>query len=463
MIVGKHKDVEKFILSDENVIVIGESPCYVYNKQVFPLDEHRLLGILPFRASLCDCKIALASMEARIRKRVSSILEAPLIEIDDDYNYKVVKGRCGKVYCIFDYSDFNFVDKLSPVQVREEIDRFINYLSFSFEEEGDISTFLSAIMSTFLYSDTYTIPLFLFTANSPGSGKTYLSQIIGTLLLGRLPSVYHIPSGDDEIRKAVTSVVLTGVPYLVLDNVYSLKTPVLDSLVTSRVYSDRVLGKSKFIRIETFLQIVITGNNVSVSSDTARRLVGIHLTNKKDKYNCDNLLSEIMKRRRPILRKLFSWFISFFRQGRDMIRSVDPQFPSFEIWYKVFTSFCNWVGLPSPIITQKRILERYESENMHLSSLLYSWPEGKAMSAVELLEYAGLSGTNRFGIFPNRDEPDGDSKENLRQALLTIFPKPTPSLVESRLNYWQGRIVEGRMLKPDRRGGVKRWKVVAIA
>jgi hypothetical protein len=118
----------------------------------------------------------------------------------------------------------------------------------------------------------------LITAPDKGSGKSLLAWIIGKLH-GRVfrPG---IPGDGDEQRKTIASILMTTTaPVIVLDNVRGVvRSAALEALLTSDMYSDRVLGVLKdtppLFNDRVWL---ITGNNAQIGGDLGRRVLPVEI------------------------------------------------------------------------------------------------------------------------------------------------------------------------------------------
>jgi hypothetical protein len=88
----------------------------------------------------------------------------------------------------------------------------------------------------------------VITATNPGSGKTLLTNML-TALHGGVQRG-EIPRDDAELRKSITAALMdTTAPIVVFDNLAGVvKSPVLDSLLTMKVWSDRWLGQNKSVK-----------------------------------------------------------------------------------------------------------------------------------------------------------------------------------------------------------------------
>ena len=120
-------------------------------------------------------------------------------------------------------------------------------------------------------------PLWLMNAHQPGSGKTLLSKIVRAVHGGIQRAA--LPSSDDEIRKQITSLLMTTAGQVVVwDNVVGLvKSAELANLLTSRKRTDRKLGESSDVTSTNDRLFVMTGNNIAIGGDLPRRCVWVSI------------------------------------------------------------------------------------------------------------------------------------------------------------------------------------------
>jgi hypothetical protein len=85
------------------------------------------------------------------------------------------------------------------------------------------------------------------------------------------------PGNNDELRKAITSALIQGEPFILLDNVTHLKAPALSAALTAEFWIDRILGQSKLVRLRNDAIWLATGNNVALSPEQTRRTVQVRL------------------------------------------------------------------------------------------------------------------------------------------------------------------------------------------
>jgi hypothetical protein len=94
------------------------------------------------------------------------------------------------------------------------------------------------------------VPLALIDAPQAGTGKTLLAEIVALIGTGRAGEMLGAPRDDEEWRKQITSKLSAGGTMVVVDNVENaLYAPSLARALTSRTWTDRVLGRSEMVTV----------------------------------------------------------------------------------------------------------------------------------------------------------------------------------------------------------------------
>ncbi len=155
---------------------------------------------------------------------------------------------------------------------------------FPFATSGDFANafalFLTPIMRPYLYGD---VPLALINAHSPGIGKSALASAVATLHTGVPDGTWTNlgidPKSDVENEKEIISILLTDPnAVIVWDNLdHALRSTAITRLVSKRTYNGRRLGKSEALKLANNTTPIITGNNIEIGGDYARRTYRIHL------------------------------------------------------------------------------------------------------------------------------------------------------------------------------------------
>ncbi|MGI9004447.1 MAG: hypothetical protein ACR2GH_22815 [Pseudonocardia sp.] len=171
-------------------------------------------------------------------------------------------------------------DRPAPDAVAESraflLDRFLR--DFPWRSPADRANYLALLVSPILRPYTRALsPFGVIDATMPGSGKTILTGCVG-LLVGQ--RVLTWTDSDEELRKAITTVLADHTGVVVFDNLTEgtiLDSPVLARLVTERTWTDRRLGTNTAATYPNDRLWLATGNNLRTGGDMATRAVWVRL------------------------------------------------------------------------------------------------------------------------------------------------------------------------------------------
>lgn len=127
---------------------------------------------------------------------------------------------------------------------------------------------------------TALVPLFATTATGQSGGKTLMETIPGALF-GQVKLVWT--GNDEELRKALTTVMLGQEGVITFDNVPvggTVRSAVLANLLTGKTWGDRLLGGNALGKFANDRLWTINGNNLSFGGDIRTRTVLISIDPK---------------------------------------------------------------------------------------------------------------------------------------------------------------------------------------
>lgn len=149
---------------------------------------------------------------------------------------------------------------------------------FPFDNEVSRSTFFCALLTAAMRKVLETAPGIAIDAADAGSGKSLLAICLGILVSGKIPTFVTCPENDEEMRKKLTSLLLSGSEIMVFDNVgFKLKSQSLEAFLTARFFGDRLLGGNKMTSLLNNALFVANGNNFTIVGDLNRRLLKCRL------------------------------------------------------------------------------------------------------------------------------------------------------------------------------------------
>ena len=86
------------------------------------------------------------------------------------------------------------------------------------------------------------------------------------------------PRDDDEARKRITSLALSGDMLILVDNIRGgFGGPALEAAMTGTEWRDRILGRSEIVTLPLMATWCGTGNNIILQGDMPRRVAHIRL------------------------------------------------------------------------------------------------------------------------------------------------------------------------------------------
>lgn len=145
------------------------------------------------------------------------------------------------------------------------------------------------IPATMLVSKTHLMaegkfPGFLISAPDAGTGKSELAHALVEVVSGEDIGDTPWPEKDGpEMQKLITSLIMADVDVIVWDNLpngMTIKNSNFDQLLTSVVWTARILGQSQIVNAPSNALNVLTGNNVGLMADTSTRIVKVRLVLK---------------------------------------------------------------------------------------------------------------------------------------------------------------------------------------
>jgi Bifunctional DNA primase/polymerase, N-terminal len=122
------------------------------------------------------------------------------------------------------------------------------------------------------------IPLCVIDAPQQGNGKSLLAECISVVVTGQPAAMMTAPGYEEEWRKQITSTLLEGPDFVVIDNVINvLDSAALATVITGTSWKDRLLGRNEMANIPSRATWVVTGNNVRLGGDMPRRSYRVRL------------------------------------------------------------------------------------------------------------------------------------------------------------------------------------------
>ncbi|MDB4545020.1 hypothetical protein N9009_00500 [bacterium] len=308
------------------------------------------------------------------------------------------------------------------------------------------------------------IPLFGFTANIRGSGKSKLCDLAGLIAYGRPMARKTLPGDDDETRKVITAIAIESKSAVLFDNAAGLiGNASLDAVLTADTWNDRILGKSETTgNLPWRTVLVTTGNNLTFKADTARRVTLCQLDCRhetpedRNDFKHANVEAHTLKHRPLLVVAALTVLRAFVVAERPYSGN---RLGSFESWSETICGAIVFSGMPNPLETVS-IVRDQDNTGAIVRMLL------DGLDAV-----AGVDGlTSREildGIKTDHISKADDIQlgwESLQSAFAELTDKPSSQRIGGALKRFHGRVCDNRRIvnRPGR-SNVKRWTVEVLS
>jgi 5S rRNA maturation endonuclease (ribonuclease M5) len=218
------------------------------------------------------------------------------------------------------------------------------------------------------------VPLAILDATKAGTGKSLLAQIIALMGTGRMPAAMSAPSGDSEWRKQITAQLIRGARFILVDNVTGrLGSPSLERVLTSPLWSDRVLGASEQVEVPAQAVWVATGNNLRPKGDLVRRTYLIRMdAGLVNPWQCDGFRHSqpdwTLEHRGQLVAALLTLVRFWCAKGRPepKVQSIG----SFERWCQVIGGILEAAGVEGFLENLDALYDAATSEDHEWARLL---------------------------------------------------------------------------------------------
>ncbi len=253
-----------------------------------------------------------------------------------------------------------------------------------------------------------TSPVFFVDAKNPGTGKTLLSEICGLISCGGC-DLGTAPSDKEEWRKRITSLLMQDSRFVIFDNIEGLFTSEsLSSVATTGEWTDRKLQTNEIVTVTSNATWVVTGNNIQLKDELARRGMFIALDarcsrpyDRDCEYKHPDLREWVCLTRGEILAALLTLIRSWYSAGRPMTKL--KLIGSFETWTRTIGSILAHIGLSDFNANRDKWLKDSDPESSGWERFMLRWIEiyGDTPKTVSQIK-DDLTSTSGFeGVLPD--------------------------------------------------------------
>jgi len=354
-------------------------------------------------------------------------------------------------------TQFYLLSDLSPPAIpsrpaREDAQAALEQLSELFSEFAfvdrklDRVVALAALLTTLVRSALPIAPMVLIHAHVPGTGKSYLVDLVATIATGRDCPVIALAASKDENAKCIGAMILGGAPIISFDNCNcDLDDGSLFCHITERPrVSIRVLGRSEAPECEVTSTVFATGNNIAVKGQLIRRTLRCRLDAVVERPELrrfkKNVLNDALVNRGTYVAAALTIIRAYLAAGAPEVCGPLGSYPA---WSRMVRSPLIWLGQSDPFKSTEQAREE-DSELADIREFFALW-----LSSDLRLDYDYA--TMRI-IEVACEPPTGFNPPVFKQFLLRVAASREDGTVISRdrLGWWlrniSGRVVDDHRL-----------------
>jgi hypothetical protein len=272
---------------------------------------------------------------------------------------------------------------------------------FHFVGQADKANLIALALSYFVRELTGVAPLIAIDAPTPGSGKSLLFEAAMVPALGLLGAEKKHPAlqamnefKEEDAEKEIASTLLSAPQVIWLDNLlYKLRSGILAKTLTSEVFDHRILGSSHRVSLRNCAIWVVTGNNVTMSDEIARRTVWVRVDSQTERpeertgFRHPDLLAWCQQNRGRMIWAILTLVQNWVTQGRPKGESVT--LGSFQKWADVLGGILHCAGIPGFLENRRDQMDKMDDESAEWRTFYEVWWERhreQRVTSQELME-----------------------------------------------------------------------------
>ncbi len=266
---------------------------------------------------------------------------------------------------------------------------------FPFVADSDRAAILTSLMLPFVRDMIVgPTPIVAIEKPSPGTGGSLLVDVITALSTGRSVPAMTASRQEEEMRKRLTSALLSMPTFINYDNVTGkFQSDALASAVTATFYEDRRLGQSENIRVPVRCAWLLTGNNPAYHVDLIRRMVRCRLDAKvahpwlRTQFKHADIKAWAAEHRGELVWSVLTLVRAWLNAGRPM---GSRTLGSFAQWAGVMGGIFDVAGITGFLENLAEFYEQADSETGAWVALITRWWDTFRSRDVGVAELFGL-------------------------------------------------------------------------
>jgi hypothetical protein len=221
------------------------------------------------------------------------------------------------------------------------------------------------------------VPATVYESPEAGSGKGLLCECSLHPFAGGNIEKFTPTGSEEEQRKRYTAALETAKPVFMLDNYNDLTGAQTAAILTTDIWSDRRLGEGRIVNLPVKAQFVVTGNNITFSTELARRVVRCRIEAKVDRpwlrtgFKIENLTLWVHRHRAELVEAILVLTQSWIAAGRPQWKGK-PLGSYFE-WSYIIGGILEHIGVNGFLGNILDVYEKADMEGKSIREFVSEW------------------------------------------------------------------------------------------
>ncbi len=238
------------------------------------------------------------------------------------------------------------------------------------------------------------VPLAVFDKPQPGSGASLLADVIAFIATGQTAGMLGGQRKEEEWRKAITTILLYGRSVICIDNIDGdLNSTSLSTVLTARVWRDRILGRNEEVLLPNMSTWIANGNNIRLAGDLPRRAYRARLDaqlaqpwlRRPSEFKHPDLIKWVRQKRGDIIAAMLTVARSWVVAGKPVPQDL-VTIGSYESFCEVLGGILSFMEVKGFLGNLQQMYSEMDVETPQWGSFLEVWQELFGDSGVTVAE-----------------------------------------------------------------------------
>jgi len=246
------------------------------------------------------------------------------------------------------------------------------------EKANAIAFFLVQYIRNMIDGQT---PLHMFEASTPGTGKSFLVEMLSYPFLNSpIPAKNEI-TDNVELRKQITTSLMSDTPIIFFDNLnFQIDSGIIASAATNPMWNDRLLGINREVNLLVRCLWALSANNPQMSKENLRRTVRIRQDARMEypelrdtrKFRHPDLRGWVKTNRGHLIWAALVLCQNWIAQKSPLAKNP-PIMGSFEAWVETLAGIMECAGIEGFLANAQSFREDADEESSALRAFISSW------------------------------------------------------------------------------------------